>query len=51
MGSAVQALKPFEEAYAEADWSPVKSIPAFDAAHRRNAYNVQLSMEQEALRR
>ncbi|MEY3705760.1 MAG: hypothetical protein RL585_317, partial [Pseudomonadota bacterium] len=24
---------------------------AFDAAHRRNAYNVFLSMEQEALRK
>jgi hypothetical protein len=51
MGTAVQALKPFEEAYAEADWSALKSIPAFDAAHRRNAYNIDLSREQEALRR
>jgi len=51
MGAAVQELKPFEEAYAEADWSAFKGLPAFDAAHRRNAYNVYLSMEQEALLR
>ena len=51
MASAVQELKSFDEAYAEIDWSPYASMPAFDAAHRRNAYNVFLSMEQEALRK
>ncbi|HAB48264.1 MAG: MBL fold metallo-hydrolase [Betaproteobacteria bacterium] len=50
MGAAVQDLKSFDEAYAEIDWSRYRGVPAFDAAHRRNAYNVFLSMEQEALR-
>jgi hypothetical protein len=51
MGAAVADLKSFDEAYAEIDWSRYRSIPAFDAAHRRNAYNVFLTMEQEALRK
>lgn len=51
MAKAVQDLKSFDEAYAEADWSAYKDIPAFDAANRRNAYNVYLTMEEEALRR
>ena len=51
MAAAVADLKSFDEAYAEIDWSRYRSIPAFDAAHRRNAYNVFLTMEQEALRK
>ena len=49
MANAVRDLKSFDEAYAEIDWSTYAAMPAFDAAHRRNAYNVFLSMEQEAL--
>ena len=49
MGTAVSELVPFDEAYAEADWSAFESLPAFDEANRRNAYQVYLSMEAELL--
>ena len=49
MGEAVQEFVPFEEAYSEADWSEFASLPAFEAANRRNAYQVFLSMEAESL--
>ncbi|MCW8828010.1 MAG: MBL fold metallo-hydrolase [Gammaproteobacteria bacterium] len=48
MGEAVDELVPFDEAYAEADWSGFRDLPAFDAANRRNAYQVYLSMQNEA---
>jgi glyoxylase-like metal-dependent hydrolase (beta-lactamase superfamily II) len=51
MGAAVQEFVPFEEAYAETDWSRFSHLPAFDAANRRNAYNTYLLMEREALAR
>jgi hypothetical protein len=47
MGSAARDLEPFAEAYAAADWGEFKDLPAFDAANRRNAYQVFLSMEVE----
>lgn len=49
MGKAVEDLIPFDEAFARADWSRFERLPAFDAAHRRNAYNTYLRMEREAL--
>jgi len=49
MGAAIEDLQDFESAYAEADWSEFSKLPAFRAAHRRNAYQVFLSMEAEAL--
>lgn len=49
MGGAVDELVDFETAFAEADWSEFSSLPAFRAAHRRNAYQVYISMEAEAL--
>lgn len=49
MGGAVENLVDFDTAYAEADWSEFRHLPAFRAAHRRNAYQVYLSMEAEAL--
>ncbi len=49
MGAAVDQLLPFDEAYRAVDWSEWKDMPAFDAANRRNAYAVYLSMEQELL--
>lgn len=49
MGSAVDNLVDFETAYAAADWSEFRHLPAFRAAHRRNVYQVYLSMEAEAL--
>ncbi len=47
MGAAVENLTAFDEAYAAADWSEFKDLPAFEAANRRNAYQVYLSMEAE----
>ncbi len=49
MGKAVEEMIPFEEAYESADWSEFEKLPAFKAAHRRNAYQVYLSMEAEML--
>jgi len=48
MGAAVDELIPFEEAYSGIDWSAFEALPAFDAANRRNAYQVYLSMQDEA---
>ena len=47
MGDAARDLSPFAEAYDAADWSEFEKLPAFDLAHRRNAYQVYLSMEVE----
>jgi glyoxylase-like metal-dependent hydrolase (beta-lactamase superfamily II) len=49
MGAAVDDFVDFETAYRNADWSRFERMPAFEAAHRRNAYQVFLSMEAEAL--
>jgi len=49
MGAAVDEFIPFDEAYAEADWSQFKDLPAFEAGNRINAYQVYLSMEAESL--
>ncbi len=49
MGLAVDELQSFDEAFADADWSEFEHLPAFEFAHRRNAYQVYLSMEAEAL--
>ncbi|MDJ0739068.1 MAG: MBL fold metallo-hydrolase [Gammaproteobacteria bacterium] len=49
MGAAVDELQDFASAYAETDWSRFDKLPAFAAANRRNAYQVFLSMEAEAL--
>ena len=47
MAAAVEDLEPFDEAYDDADWSEFEKLPAFEAAHRRNVYQVYLSIEQE----
>lgn len=49
MGKAAKDFVPFEEAYANTDWSRYKNMPAFAAANRRNAYQVFLSMEEELM--
>jgi glyoxylase-like metal-dependent hydrolase (beta-lactamase superfamily II) len=49
MGSAVEDFTPFSEAYEAIDWSEFEDLPAFAEANRRNAYQVYLSMEAEAL--
>ncbi len=50
MGTAVQGLTPFDQAYADVDWSGFEHLPAFAEANRRNAYQVYLSLEAEMLR-
>ncbi len=50
-GKAVEDFVPFEEAYAKADWSRFKGVPAFDAANRINAYGQYLVLERELLNR
>ena len=47
MGAAVEEMVPFAEAYEKADWSEFQDLPAFDATHRRNAFGIYLSLEQE----
>ena len=49
MGAAVEEMAEFAGAYEAADWRRFEQLPAFDAANRRNAYQVFLSMEAEAL--
>ena len=47
MAVAVEEMIPFDEAFHAADWSRFEKLPAFEAAHRRNAYGVYLSLEEE----
>ncbi len=49
MGAAVDDFISFTEAYEATDWSEFADLPAFAEANRRNAYQVYLSMEAEAL--
>lgn len=49
MGRAVADLTPFDEAYAAADWSRYRALPAFEPANRINAWGTYLRMEQESL--
>jgi glyoxylase-like metal-dependent hydrolase (beta-lactamase superfamily II) len=50
MREAVDDMVPFGEAYEATDWSEFSHLPAFDATHRRNAYGIYLSLEQESLK-
>ena len=49
LGQGIEELTPFDEVYAEADWSEFKDLPAFEEGNRINAYQVYLSMEAELL--
>ena len=49
MGKAVEDMVDFDTAFEESDWSAYKAMPAYDAAHRRNAYQVYLAMENESI--
>jgi len=49
MGTAVEAMTDFDEAYKAIDWSDYENLPAFEAANRKNAFQVYLSMENESL--
>jgi len=50
MGNAVDNFVPFDEAYAQTDWTQFSKLPAFLDANRSNAYNTYLLMEKESLR-
>lgn len=47
MGAATEEMIDFDEAYKAIDWSEYEAMPAFEAANRKNAYQVYLAMEQE----
>jgi len=47
MGAAVEELIEFDEAYKAIDWSEYEKLPAFEAANRKNAFQVYLSLEAE----
>ncbi len=49
MAAGIDDFTPFDEVYANADWSAFKQLPAFDEGNRINAYQVYLSMEAELL--
>ncbi len=49
MAVAVREMIPFDEAYAAVDWSEFSRLPAFEATHRRNAFGIYLSLEQEMM--
>jgi glyoxylase-like metal-dependent hydrolase (beta-lactamase superfamily II) len=49
MGAAASDFIPFNEAYANTDWTTFEDLPAFAEANRRNAYQVYLSLEAELL--
>lgn len=47
MGAAAKNLEPFDEAYANTDWSRFARLPLFQVANRMNAYNTYLLLEQQ----
>jgi len=49
MAAEIEELNTFEEAYSHIDWSKYKQVPTFEAANRRNAYQVFLQVESEVL--
>ncbi len=49
MFAAVDELIEFDEAYSDVDWSAFEGLPAFESANRRNALQVFLSLEAEAM--
>jgi glyoxylase-like metal-dependent hydrolase (beta-lactamase superfamily II) len=51
MAVAVEEMTSFAEAYEATDWSEFSQLPAFKETHRRNAYGVYLSLEEEMLAR
>ncbi len=50
MHNAVENMDSFDEVYDAIDWSEFEKLPAFEAANRRNAYQVYLSIEDEFLK-
>jgi glyoxylase-like metal-dependent hydrolase (beta-lactamase superfamily II) len=46
MTTAVQSWTDFDAAYAQADWSKYRDMPAFASNNRGNAYRIYLELEQ-----
>ena len=46
---AVDEMMSFDEAYKSIDWSEFENIPAFNSAHRINAFGIYLSLEEESM--
>ncbi len=49
MQYAVDEMMSFDEAYESIDWSEFKDIPAFEYAHRINAFGIYLTLEAESM--
>ena len=49
MGESIEEMLDFDEAYNNVDWSKYENLPAFEAANRRNAFQVYLSLEEESM--
>ena len=47
LGKQLDQLNTFGEAYKKINWSKYKDVPTFEAANRRNAFQVYLEMERE----
>lgn len=49
MGQAESDLTPFDQAYAQTDWSEFDQVPMFAFANRVNAYSTYLLIEAVAI--
>jgi len=49
MQFAVEEMMSFDEAYESVDWSEFENIPAFEYAHRINAFGIYLTLEAESM--
>ena len=49
MGTAVEDMEEFGDAYDAIDWGKFADMPAFDAVNRLNANTVFLAMEEESV--
>ena len=49
MGDAVAQWTEFDAAYRTSDWGPYRTVPAFGASNRGNAYRVYIEIEAETL--
>jgi len=49
MRKGVNEFMPFTDIYQQTEWQAYRQVPTFDAANRRNAYQVYLSLEAEVI--
>jgi len=48
MKTAISEMTPFDETYANTDWSQFENLPAFKTGNRINAYRVYLAIESQS---